>query len=115
MPLLGTLGLFPEPTRELYSSDQAFAFIEMLSTTGYIMWMMAGVHILALIALWARREALGALLVLPISANIIGFHAVVDGGLFTGGAVMGNVMLLLNLYLLWYNRETLKALLVRRA
>lgn len=115
MPILGTLGIFPAPTRELYNTDQAFAFIEMLSAGGYIMWMMAVVHIVALIALWTRREALAALLVLPITANIVGFHAFLDGGLFTAGAVMGNILLVLNLYLLWYSRETLRGLFVKRA
>lgn len=28
MPILGVLGIFPAPTRELYSSSQAFLFIQ---------------------------------------------------------------------------------------
>ncbi len=110
MPVLGVTGVFPPATRDLYNTDQAFAFIEMLNVAIYIMYMIAVVHILAVIALWTRREALGALLVLPITLNVVGFHLVLDGGLLTAGAMMGNVMLLLNLYLLWKNREVIKYL-----
>lgn len=110
LPVVGATGLLGEATRDLYNTDRAFAFIEMLNEVLYISYMMAVVHVIALIALWTRREALAALLVLPITFNVVGFHLVLDGGLLTGGAVLGNLMLLLNLYLLWKNRETLKLL-----
>jgi len=111
MPVLGTTGVLGEATRDLYNTDQAFAFIEMLVAVMYINYIMAAVHIIALIALWTKREALAALLVLPITVNVFAFHAVIDGGVFTGGAVLANIMLLLNLYLLWRNREQIKPLL----
>jgi hypothetical protein len=110
MPILGTLGVFPEPTRDLYHTDQAFTFITVLTEAGFITWMMAVVHVLALFCLWTRREALGALLVLPITFNVVGFHLVLDGGLFTAGASMADVMLFLNLYLLWKHRSVLTTL-----
>ena len=72
---------------------------------------MAVVHIIALIALWTKRELLAALLVLPITVNVVAFHLFLDGGLLTGGAVLGNIMLLINLYLLWIHRNRLKTLL----
>lgn len=111
LPVLGATGILGEATRDLYNTDIAFAFIQMLTDVAYINYMMAGVHILALIALWTRREALAALLILPISLNVVAFHLVLDGGLMTGGASLGNVMLLLNLYLLWRNREAYAGLL----
>ncbi len=43
--------------------------------------------------------------------NIVGFHAFLDTGLLTGGAVMGNVLALLNAYFLWKNRASYVALL----
>lgn len=112
LPILGTTGLIGEATRDLYNTDAAFRFILQLTNDAvYISYMMAVVHILALLALWTRREALGILLELPIIANVIGFHAFLDGGLLTAGAILGNIYLLLALYLLFANRETLKLLM----
>lgn len=113
MPILGALGVFPEATRDLYSTDQAFAFIEMLVDVAYINYIMSVVFLIALVSLWARREALAALLLVPITINIIAFHAFLDGGLFTAGAVMANVLLSLNAYFLWKNRERYQSLLGR--
>lgn len=107
MPVLGATGIFPPATRDLYNTDEAFAFIEILETAAYILYMMVVVHLLAIVALWTRREVVGALLALPISLNVVGFHFWLDGGLFTAGASMGNVMLLINLYLLWIHRDKL--------
>ena len=114
LPVAGATGMLGEATRELYNTDIAFEFIELLVEVGYINWMMAAVHIIALIALWTRREALAALLVLPITLNVVGFHLVIDGGLLTAGAVLGNIMLLINLYLLWQYREAYQGLLEAR-
>lgn len=114
MPVLGVTGLLGEATRDLYNTDLAFSFIEMMTEVGYITWMMVVVHIIALGALWTKREALAALLILPISLNVVGFHMMIDGGLFTAGALLGNVMLLINLYLLWQYRKTYKGILESR-
>ncbi len=110
LPIVGITGALGEPTRALYNTDLAYAFIMMLTDIGYINYMMVVVHALALFALWTKRELLGALLVLPITCNVVAFHAVIDGGLFTGGAVLGNLMLLINLYLLWANRQLFRVL-----
>ncbi|MEK7462560.1 MAG: hypothetical protein AAB618_03225 [Patescibacteria group bacterium] len=111
LPVVGITGLLGEATRDLYNTDRAFAFIEMLNDVIYISFMMAVVHIIALVALWTRREALSALLELPITLNVVGFHLILDGGLLTGGASLGNLMLIINLYLIWKNRETLGVLI----
>ena len=105
LPILGTLGIFPPPTQDLYNTPQAFQFIETLMETRYINIMMSVVHVIALFCLWTRRTALAALLVLPITLNVVGFHLVLDGGLLTGGAVLGNIMLLINAYFLWTRRR----------
>lgn len=110
LPIAGSTGMLGEPTRELYSTDKAFAFIQALTDAVYITYMMTAVHILALVALWTKREALAALLELPISLNVVGFHLVLDGGLLASGAVLANLMLLLNVYFLWKNRATYTAL-----
>lgn len=109
-PILGALGLFPPPTREMYNTDQAFAFINALMTSGYIMVIMAVCFLLAIILLWTKRTAAAALLILPFTVNIVGFHLMLDGGLFTGGAIMGNLLLVLNAYFLWEHRMTYKQL-----
>jgi hypothetical protein len=110
-PILGTLGIFPPPTRDLYNTEQAFEFINILMRSGYIMIIMAICFLLAIILLWTKRTAAAALLILPFTVNIVAFHLVLDGGLFTAGAIMGNVLLVLNVYFLWQYRTTYKQLL----
>lgn len=109
-PILGALGVFPAPTPDLYNTPEAFAFIDMLTTSGYLTIIIAIVFALSLVLTVMNRMALVALLILPITVNIVAFHLFLDGGLFTGGAIMGNVLLLLNLYFLWHNRQSYKAL-----
>ena len=113
MPILGTFGVFPAPTQDLYNTPQAFAFIETITAGRYISIIMALVHVIALFCLWTRRTGLAALLILPITVNVIGFHAFLDGGLLTAGAVLGNIMLLINLYFLWQHRREYAPLLAQ--
>ncbi|KND49925.1 MAG: hypothetical protein AB197_00235 [Parcubacteria bacterium C7867-002] len=103
-PILGALGLFPPPTPELYNTTEAFAFIDILMNTGYLTQLIAIVFAIAIFLVITNRTALAALLILPITINIICFHAFLDGGLFTKGAIMANVLVLLNAYFLWHNR-----------
>ncbi len=111
LPILGLTGVFPPPTQDLYNTPEAFRFIETLTEVRYINVIMSVVHVIALVCLWTRRTALAALLILPIIVNVVAFHAVLDGGLLTGGAVLGNIMLLINLYLLWRHRRAYTPLL----
>ncbi|MBP9691560.1 hypothetical protein KBD81_05785 [Candidatus Woesebacteria bacterium] len=110
MPILGAVQIFPAPTRELYNTDIAFEFIEMLMTTRYINYIMSAVFALSIVLLWMKREALAAILITPITVNIIAFHLFLDGGLFTPGAVMGNILLVLNIFFLYQNRAKFKPL-----
>ncbi len=105
IPILGALGIFPAPTRNLYHQDLAFQFIQIIMNSKYINYMMCSVFAISLFSIWTGRVALAALLILPIVLNIVGFHAFLDGGLLTGGAVMGNIMLVINLYFLWQNKK----------
>lgn len=104
-PILGALGIFPPPTPDLYNTPQAFAFIDMLMQGKYITWMIAIVFAISIVLIATKRTALAALLILPITLNIIGFHLFLDGGLFTSGAIMADVLFVLNLYFLWQNRS----------
>jgi len=110
-PILGALGIFPPPTPEMYNTPEAFAFIQMLFTTGYILYIEAFVFAVSIVLIIMNRTALAALLILPITVNIVGFHMFLDGGLFTAGAMMANVLALLNAYFLWQNRARYKGLL----
>ncbi len=113
LPIVGAFNVMPAPTRDLYNTDRAFQYIQVLMETRYVTVMMAVVFALSLYFLWTRRTALAALLILPVTLNIEGFHAFLDGGLFTSGAVLGNALFLLNLYFLWQGRDEIKLLLNR--
>jgi hypothetical protein len=115
LPIVGALGVLPPPTQDLYNTPQAFEFIETITDGRYISIIMALVHVAALASLWTRRTALAALLILPISVNVVAFHAFLDGGLLTGGAVLGNLMLLINAYFLWQHRREYRPLVERTA
>lgn len=113
-PIFGVLGFFPEPTRDLYNTDIAFNFIEVIMNDArYISYLMSLVFAVSTVLLWTKREALAAILILPITLNIVGFHLFLDGGLFTSGAIMGNVLFLLNLYFIWKNKEQYAGLIRR--
>lgn len=111
MPILGATGIFPAPTPEMYNTPEAYDFIAVLMAGKYIMIIQSLVFALAVVCLWTKRVALAALLILPITVNIVGFHLFLDGGLFTEGAVMGNVLLILNLYFLWQEKKEYTPLL----
>ncbi len=111
MPVLGATGVFPPPTRDLYNTDAAFNFIVMLMDGKYITYMNAFVCFLSVMALSMKRTLFSALLALPVTVNVVGFHAFLDGGLLTGGALLGNVMALINLYLVYLYRNELRILL----
>ncbi|MDQ5889994.1 MAG: hypothetical protein QG609_487 [Patescibacteria group bacterium] len=110
MPILGVLGVFPAPTRDLYQTQEAYDFIITLSNSGYIMWMMAAVFAICLILTLKNKMAAVALLLLPITLNIIGFHTFLDGGLLAYGSIMAIAFFLINLYFLWENRNRYKVL-----
>ncbi len=110
-PILGSLGVFPAPTREMYNTQEGYDFIMMLMEAKYIMWMMTTVFLISFILILKNKMAVVALLLLPITLNIVGFHMFLDGGLFTAGAIMGNVLLLINLYFLYQNKGRYKALI----
>ncbi len=109
-PVLGSLGIFPAPTRDLYNTDLAFSFIRMTMST-YLVYGVAFSCGLGALLMWTKRMPLAMLIILPITVNVIGFHAFLDGGLLTGGAIMGNIMLVLNLYFMYTHRKEYKSLL----
>jgi hypothetical protein len=113
MPVLGTLGIFPPPTPDLYNTEIAYDFILMLMTVKYINIIMSVVCMMCIGLIVTNRMAFMALLILPITVNVVAFHAWIDGGLFTGGAVLGNIMLALNVYFIWQGRAQYTALIAK--
>jgi hypothetical protein len=113
LPILGVLQIGPPATPDLYNTPEAWTFIQTITEGRYISVIMAVVHVIALACLWTRRTGLAALLILPITVNVIAFHAFLDGGLLTAGAVLGNILLLINLYFLWQHRREYAPLLAQ--
>ncbi len=109
-PILGALGIFPAPTADLYNTPEAFVFIQVLYTSGYLTYLMAIVFAISIVLIVTNRMALASLLILPITVNIVAFHLFLDGGLLTSGAIMANILLLINAYFLWQNRLQYKVL-----
>jgi hypothetical protein len=107
------LGFDIEPKPEYYKTPEAFAFIEILMDSMYITVLNSLIFTAGLYLMWTKRTALAMALILPISINVVGFHAFLDGGLFTSGALMGNIMLILNLYFMWQERNHFMTLLSR--
>lgn len=114
MPIVGALGVFPPPTAEMYNTPEAFSFIQSLMSVGYITAIMGIVFVIALVLLWTKREALAALLLTPITVNIVAFHLFLDGGLHTAGSIMADVLLVLNAYFLWQHRKQYLPLLTKQ-
>lgn len=112
-PILGTLGIFPPPTPEMYNTPEAFEFIDVLMRSGFVTFIMAVVFALSFVLVIVNRMALVAILILPITVNIIAFHLVLDGGIFTTGSIMANALVLINLYFLWKNRSVYKSLWIK--
>lgn len=98
------LGADIQPKQEYYQTPEAFAFIQILMDSMYITVINSVIFAVGLVLIWTKRVALAMALILPISVNVVGFHAFLDGGLLTSGALMGNILLGLNLYFMWQER-----------
>ena len=113
-PVLGLTGQFP-PKPEYYNSSEAYNFINILmSSASFIQIGIVLACVSSIYCLWTRREFLAGLILLPITYNVMAFHAFLDGGLLTGGAVMGNIMSAINFYLLWKNKKHLLNLIKKQ-
>ncbi len=107
------LGFDIDPKREYYYTDEAFEFIKVLMAAGYITAINAVVFAVSLYLIWTKRVALAAVLVFPITVNVVAFHLFLDAGLLTGGAALGNLMLIINLYFFWYHKEQYRNVLAK--
>lgn len=104
-PILGAIDLFPKPTAEMYNTQEAFNFIDALYNTNYIIYLMAIVFATSIILIILNKTAVSAIILFPITINIFLFHLFLDGGIFSGGAIMGELLFLINIYFIWENKD----------
>lgn len=108
-PILGVLGVFPAPTADLYTPS-GWAFMSALMASGYMFPLLGLLSAVCLVLFAIGRTALGAVLLAPMSVNVIFFHALVDTGLLHPSAIMGVLLFLLNAFFLWDNRAKYRAI-----
>lgn len=117
LPVVSLIGLMfgadIEPKPEYYNTPEAYLFIKLLMDAWYITVINAIVFTVGLVLLWTKRAALAAVLVFPVTVNVFAFHAFMDGGLFTEGALLGNIMFIINIYFFWHHREQYRQLLAK--
>lgn len=108
-PILGATGVFPAPTADLYTPT-GWAFMSALMASGYLMPLLGILCAVCVVLIAMNKTALAAILLAPMTVNVICFHAFVDTGLVSPSAIMGVLLLILNAYFLWVNRMKYKAL-----
>lgn len=109
IPVLGTAGIFPAPTADLYTPN-GWVFMSALMASTYLMPAIGILCTVVIVLTLMNKMALAALLLSPLTVNVIGFHTFTDTGLFTPSATLGILLLLLNAFFLWDNRATYKTL-----
>ncbi len=108
LPVLGALGVFPAPTADLYT-PQGWAFMKALMDTGYMMPLLGLTCFIGLVLVIMGRTALAAIIVAPMTVNVVLFHAFLDGTP-VGALIPAGILLLCNAYFLWENRKKYKNL-----
>jgi hypothetical protein len=101
MPVAGAIGLFPPPTADLYTPE-AWPFMSALLSSGYMLPLMGVVFAVCLVLLILNKTALMAVLLAPISVNVLFFHIFLQNDP-PASASFGVLLVLLNVYFLWRN------------
>lgn len=104
MPLLAMFGLIPEPTAEMYS-PAGWAFISALMETGYMMPLVMVTNVICGVLLLLNRTALAAVILAPLTVNIVLFHVFLDPTPVSAASSPAYILLAMNLYFLWVNRQ----------
>lgn len=102
LPALGGLGVFPQPTADMYTS-QGWAFISALINTGYMFPLIGVFSIIVAIFAFANRTALAAIMLLPFTVNIVLFHVILDATPVSASSALAYIVAAINIFLLWYN------------
>lgn len=110
MPVMGALGIFPEPTAEMYSTQAAWEFSSALTNSGYMMPMIGLLALVCSVLFFANKTAIAAALLAPFTTNVIAFHVFLDATLLSSATIPAYILVLLNGYFLWQNLPKYKAL-----
>lgn len=109
LPVLGALGVFPPPTPDLYSPP-GWAFMQALMATGYMLPLIGVTCAVCLVLVIIGCTALAAVLITPLTVNVVLFHLLLDHSMFSPAALLAWVLLITNAYFLWIERKKYKAL-----
>jgi len=94
--IFGLIGYFVELPAPQYN-EAALAFFGALFATGYMLYLISIVFVLSgLMFIFDRWSAFGAILLVPVTFNILMFHLFLD---FTGFG-LALIPVVLNIYLL---------------
>ncbi len=108
IPILGALGVFPAPTADLYT-PQAWAFMQPLMATGYMLQLIGVTCLIGLILVIMNKMALAAVIVAPLTVNVILFHAFLEHTPITA-MIPAAILVVCNAFFLWTERKKYKAL-----
>ena len=82
-----------------------------LMATGYMTQLIGITCLVVALLCFSGRTALAAVLLAPLSVNIILFHIFLDAVPIGPSSALGYLLLVLNLFFLWYERGKYRALL----
>ena len=106
--LNGFLNFLPQPTS---MPAAAGAFLGGLAAAGYMVPLLSGVQVVvAVLLLMNRFVPLALAVIAPVIVNIAAFHLF----LFSTGAPLAAVAVLLDLYLVWVYRRVYRSMLAMR-
>ncbi len=109
--VFGLNGFFHFIPQNAPPPEAAGAFAGALMKTGYMFPLLKGTEVLASVLLLSNRFVpLALALLAPVIVNIVAFHV----ALAPAGAVMGLVLLALELYLAWSYRDAYRPMLAAR-
>jgi len=105
--VLGTMAFMNLPLPGFYL-PKALAFLQALGDTGYMNYIMGIIQILVgLMFITRRYVALGAVILMPISFNIVIFHLFLD----LKTIIPGLIIFALNIFILYTEHDKYKSLL----
>ncbi|MBS3156863.1 hypothetical protein J4442_01675 [Candidatus Woesearchaeota archaeon] len=105
--VLGTMAFMNLPLPGFYL-PKALAFLQALGDTGYMNYIMGIIQILVgLMFITRRYVALGAIILMPISFNIVIFHLFLD----LKTIIPGLIIFALNVFILYTEHDKYKSLL----
>ena len=105
--ILGVMAFMNLPLPDFYP-PKALAFLQALGDTGYMSYVTGIIQILVgLMFITRRYVALGAVILMPISFNIVIFHLFLD----LKTIIPGLIIFALNIFILYTEHDKYKSLL----